>query len=97
MAAFQITNIHVFRDTTPSRQSSEASAVSVFRVQYVLPGLLTQAVKSSSGLRTSLERRQVSLYHSIRHHNLEESSFHQNLNSLITFLISIYLLRFLIS
>jgi len=53
MAAFQITNIHVFWDTTPSRQISEASAVSVFRVQYFLPGLLNQALKSSFGLRMS--------------------------------------------
>jgi hypothetical protein len=45
MAAFQITNILVFLDTMSSRQTSGASAVSVFRVQYVLPGLLNQAIR----------------------------------------------------
>ena len=97
MTTFQITNIPVSWDKTPSRQPSEASAVSVFRVQYVLTGLLKQALKSYFGLRMSWKRSQESLYLSIRHHDLEESSFHQNLNSLITFLMSIYLLRFPVS
>jgi hypothetical protein len=58
MAAFQITDFHVFCDTTPSRQTSEASSVSVFRVQYVLLSLLNQALKSSFGLRMSWKRSQ---------------------------------------
>jgi len=74
MAAFQITNIHIFWDRTSSRHTSEASADSFFRVQYVLPGLLNQALNSSFGLRMSWKRGQESLYLSIRHHKLEESS-----------------------
>lgn len=38
MAAFKIINIHVLWDTTPSRQTSETSDVSVFMFQYVIPG-----------------------------------------------------------
>jgi len=36
----------------------------------------------------SWKRSQESLYLSIWHHNWEESSFHQNLNSLVTFFTS---------